>query len=98
MLGATIYGVVAIGALLVAWAWPGGVAGRIAGRAGLLSLANLLLALLSLTLPSSETGDSAAGILLWVALAAFVAGLLLIALAAAPAKTSPSAAVRQAPP
>ncbi len=89
MLGATIYGVVALGALLVAWGRPGAAA-RIAGRAGLLSLASLLLALSSLTLPSSEAGDAAAGILLWVALAGFVVGLMLIALAGAPAKTSSS--------
>ena len=97
LLAATIYGVVAIGALLVAWGWSAGAAVRIAGRAGLLSLAGLLLAVLSLALPSSGAGDAAAGILFWVALAAFVAGLVLIALAGAPASAS-SAATREPPP
>ena len=90
VLGGTLYVAGAIGALLVAWARPAGAARRVAGRAGLLSLAFLVVGVLALAVPTTGAGDSAADILIWVVFAAFAAGLVLIALAGRPSRGSVS--------
>ena len=79
LLGSAVYALVAVVALLT------GLVGRqpagpyaVAKAAAALCVGSLVLAALALVVPHDREGDAAADILIWLWLAAFVAGLVLL--------------------